>query len=355
LTGPDPERVLADGVGRRVFSGAAGCRLDRSGAIGSFCLGTVAHGSPEAVGPGTLFDIASLTKVFTSSAVLALVARGLVDLNDPVGEIFPPLCGSGPGKATLEQLLAHEAGFAAWAPFFEAVPLSERGSGRGRKAVMDMMLAHPPARAPGEGAEYSDLGYVVLGEVLRRLTGSSLADAIAAAVTGPLGLGSVRFMPVGEGPGPAPGVAATEDCPWRGRVLVGEAHDDNAWTMGGEEGHAGLFATARDVAGLGVAWLRALKGEGWLPRGLAARAVARRPSGRGLGWDIRAASGSAAGDLMGPRTFGHLGFTGCSLWVDPDAGVSVSLLTNRVHPTRAGAGIMEIRRRFHDAAFACAR
>jgi len=126
-------------------------------------------------------------------------------------------------------------------------------------------------------------------------------------------------------------------------------HDDNAWAMGGVAGHAGLFATARDVAGMGAAWLVALEGGEWLPAELASRAIARRPLGRGLGWDLKSEAGSSAGELMGSRTFGHLGFTGCSLWIDPDRGLSVALLTNRVHPSRHGEGIKELRPVFHDA------
>lgn len=129
---------------------------------------------------------------------------------------------------------------------------------------------------------------------------------------------------------------------------MGEVHDDNAWSMGGVSGHAGLFATAEDVARLGAAWLKALASGEWISKSLAARAVARRPLGRALGWDLKDPGQSSAGTLMGPDSFGHLGFTGCSLWVDPDAGVSVALNTNRVIFGRDNLKIRDFRPRFHD-------
>ncbi len=294
------------------------------------------------MGSGTLFDVASITKVFTCAAALRMVDRGELDPDLPIQEILQELKGKPAGNATLAQLMAHEAGFEPWAPFFEKIEPKDRGTAGARLEMIRMTMDHPVVCNPGEEAAYSDLGYILLGEILERRSGRPLDEIIASEVTGPLRLTSVRFAPAGGE------VAATEDCPWRGRVLRGEVHDDNAWTMGGLAGHAGLFATAVDVAGFGAAWLESQRTGGWLSLELAARSIVRRPLGMGMGWDLKSPSGSSAGDLMGERTFGHLGFTGCSLWVDPDTGLSVALLTNRVHPSRDNDAIREFRPCFHN-------
>jgi CubicO group peptidase (beta-lactamase class C family) len=162
-------------------------------------------------------------------------------------------------------------------------------------------------------------------------------------------LTATGFLPLGCGARAlSAGIAATEQCPWRGKLLVGEVHDENAWIMGGVSGHAGLFSTAEELVRFGAAWLAALRSGHWLTRELATRAIERRPSGRGLGGDLKGAKDSSAGTRLGLRTFGHLGFTGCSLWVDPDLELAVCLLTNRVHPTRENEKIREFRPAFHD-------
>lgn len=345
----DPLGVLEGGVAGGVFPGASGCVLRPGEPPIHLTAGRLVPGGPVVV-PETIYDVASVTKVFTASAALALVARGLLDPNAPVGEIFPPWRDFPVGGATMEQLMCHEAGLAAWSPFFERIPGGERGTAGGRAAILRMVLEHPAPSSPGP-AVYSDLGYILLGQLLRVVCDDELGSIIARMVTDPLGLESARFRPVGPFEVLPGGIAATEDCPWRGRTLVGEVHDDNCWAMGGSEGHAGIFASAPDIAALGAAWLESLEGRGWLPEEIAARAVRRRPTGRGFGWDLKSGPGSTAGASASEDTFGHLGFTGCSLWVDPVEGAAVSLLTNRVHPTRENDGIRAVRSAFHDAVF----
>jgi CubicO group peptidase (beta-lactamase class C family) len=166
-----------------------------------------------------------------------------------------------------------------------------------------------------------------------------------------VGLDETAFFPAGTGADPAPAFARTEQCPWRGRILDGEVHDDNAWAMGGVAGHAGLFSTARDICTFGAAWLASLDGSGWISRDAAERALTRRPGGRGLGFDAKSPTDSAAGTLCGPRTMGHLGFTGTSIWLDPDRRAVIVLLSNRVHPTRHNEAIRTFRPHFHDVFF----
>jgi serine-type D-Ala-D-Ala carboxypeptidase len=333
--------VLNDGVRDRVFSGACAAWIGPDGASGSACAGSTAYDGGSPVTGDTLFDLASLTKPFTASSALRLVQARRLDLEATLQSLLPELADRPQGTATLAQLLAHEAGFQAYVPFHEQIALSDRGTAAGKDAVERMTLEAPPASPPGQAALYSDLGFIALGRALEARFGP-LGALVRREVLEPLGLGRTSYGPV-DGP-----VASTEACPWRGRTLAGEVHDDNAWTMGGVAPHAGLFSTASDVARVGAAWLSALDHDAWLDRGLAAEAVSRRPLGRGLGWDLRSAEGSSAGRLMGPRTFGHLGFTGTSLWVDPDRRVSIALLTNRVHPSRANESIRAFRPAFHD-------
>jgi CubicO group peptidase (beta-lactamase class C family) len=302
----------------------------------------------DAVSDETSFDIASLTKVFTASACLRLMAAGVLRLEDPLGRWLPGSASRGLSAATLEQLLAHEAGLAAWQPFFTNVPEDLRGTPGAGDTIVELVLESPLDLPPGTRATYSDLGFILLGRVVEEASGLTLEEIIYREVCRPLGLCGVRFRPLGRATPDPSEFAPTEACPWRGRVLVGEVHDDNAWAMGGVSGHAGLFASASDIAKLGLAWLAALHGRGWLPRDLASRAVTRRPLGRGLGWDLKSPEGSSCGTRLSADAFGHLGFTGGSLWCDPERRLAIALLTNRVHFGRDNQKIRSFRPVFHD-------
>jgi CubicO group peptidase (beta-lactamase class C family) len=340
---------LASGEKNRVFSGAqaAFCRGERPPFC--VCAGKTRFDLGEPIAPQTLFDIASLAKVFTASCALRLVDRKTLDLGCRIGELLPALARKPQGAATLAELLAHEAGFAAWLPLFEQVPPLDRGKRSGKEAILRMAIEAPCEFLPGQRMLYSDLGFMVLGGIIEEKAGGSLDRVLKDEVIEPLDLPSVHFRPIdGDGLAANGQIAATEHCPWRGRVLEGEVHDDNAWAMGGITGHAGLFACASDLARFGMAWLDAVERGRWLSRDLAAKAITRRPLGRGLGWDLKSAEASSAGTRLGPRTFGHLGFTGGSLWVDPDLRLSIALLTNRVHPTRDNTAIRGFRSAFHD-------
>ncbi len=349
---------LEEGIAHKVFSGAqaAWCRAgDPSPVV--VCAGSTQTSGLIPVEAQTCFDIASLTKVFLASAVLRLVAKGELALHDNFASHAPDLSTLPQKDATLAELLAHEAGYVSWLPLFEQVPLAQRGTPFAKEQIVSQALNAPDNGAPGEGTVYSDLGYIVLAHMVETFKGQSLDRIIMTEVTAPLGLNSVHFRPIEERntahktglkPNPAIPVVSTEHCPWRGRLLTGEVHDDNAWSMGGISGHAGLFATAPDVARLGETWLQSCARDGWLSKPLALEAIRRRSSGRGLGWDLVSPKGSSAGSLFSPRAFGHLGFTGCSLWVDPDRDLSVALNTNRVHYGRDNPAIREFRPAFHD-------
>ncbi len=263
---------------------------------------------PEPARGGAYYDLASLTKVlFSVPEILRAAEDGLLDLDDPLRRHLPEAAWMQPtpnwADKTLRELLIHAAGLPAWAPLFTW------GEGDGLKARV--LQEAWPLGAP----VYSDLGYVLLGLVLERVRGRPLS-----AFSLPEGL-SWR-------PDPAE-TAPTERCPWRGRLLRGEVHDENAAALGGAAGHAGLFGTADGV----LDRLEAiLQGRGLSP---AALAEMLRPQSetRALGWS-RKHPGWSGGALASPSAVGHTGFTGTGAWLDPERGVGWVLLTNRVHPTR---------------------
>jgi CubicO group peptidase (beta-lactamase class C family) len=215
-------------------------------------------------------------------------------------------------------------------------------------------VASSACAVPGV-VRYSDLGYILLGEALCMYTHTPLDAVLRAEVLAPLGLAErMHYRGVGATWRDV-SIAPTERCAWRGRVVQGEVHDENAYALGGVCGHAGLFGTARDLAVLAAASLACLDGDaGWFsPERLASMIAPRAGGAHRVGWDARAEGGAAtpaSGSAMGARTFGHLGFTGTSLWCDPDAGLAVALVTNRVHPTRENTGIRALRPAVHDAA-----
>lgn len=303
-----------------------------------------------------LFDLASVTKPMTAVAV----ARADVDRDTPLGELLPEARGTASERVPLELLLSHRAGLEAhrtlYAPLLRgesvdaAAALREAADARRQDALGD-----PPSE--GYAPLYSDLGYVLAGEALARAVGACDAgEAIARLVLQPLGVaeraGTVRELAARGIRGP---FAPTEAIAWRGGPIVGAVHDENAWALTGRggSGHAGIFASIDAVLAFGAAFLDALDGLGgplgdhdvsWLVR--------PRPGGTlRAGFDGKSAEGSSAGARLGATSFGHLGFTGTSVWIDPEAKVVVALLTNRVCPTRDHLAIRDARPRAHDELF----
>ena len=301
---------------------------------------TFDSGAPPA-SADTIFDLASLTKVMSTAPLMAqLVERGVLDLDDLVSQHVDGWRTSDRIDVTLRDLLSHSAGLPAWLPLFR----KHRGDLAFERAICDTPLDH----APRTKSIYSDLGFILLGVILGR--GAPLADRFAALVSQMGLVEHLQFTP------PAlwlPRTAPTERDGWRGRLLVGEVHDENAWALGGAAGHSGLFGTAAAVGAYARHLLQILGGRtGAFSRETLETFVAKRTgipgSSRALGWDTMLST-SSCGTRMSPRAFGHTGFTGTSLWIDPDEGIYVVLLTNRVHPTRDNNAIKEVRRALHDA------
>jgi CubicO group peptidase (beta-lactamase class C family) len=324
--------------------------------------GWAAAGAPKDVAPaseqvrdvggakGTFFDLASVTKPMTAVAV----AWAGLDVSTPLGRWVPEARGTPSEDAPLELLLAHRAGLDAHRSFFEPLRAGgDRAAVDPGACLRDAANARrPDATGPlppaGFAPLYSDLGYLLAGVALARAVGARDAgEAISRLVLEPLGIadrmGTVRELAARGVRGP---FAPTETVPWRGGPVVGAVHDENAWAFAGHGGcgHAGLFGTVDAVLTFGLAVLGGLDRLEWLVR--------ERPGGTlRAGFDGKSAEGSSAGRRMGPRSFGHLGFTGTSLWIDPDARVVVSLLSNRVCPTRAHLAIRSARPWAHDALF----
>jgi len=330
--------------------------------IGAFGrLGPKTAGN-EGVTPATPYDLASLTKPVTALTLARLERAGSIRRALPLGQVLPELATSRSARVPLDLLAAHRGGLDAHRPLY--APL-ESGTPVDPAAALataaDARRAECAGDPPPEGFPpvYSDLGYLLLGAALARCAGRASPDVeveMEREVLLPLGLslGSARSWRARD-PGFDARVAPTEDVAWRGGVVRGAVHDENAWaiTGSGAAGHAGLFGDALDVARLGAAILDALAGRrpDWLTPEDMAPLVRPRPGGSHLaGFDSKSGEAPTCGRLFGPRTFGHLGFTGTSLWMDPDAELVGVLLTNRVHPTRAWvAGIRSARPATYDA------
>ena len=302
----------------------------------------------------TVFDLASLTKpMATATELMLLFETGKVRLDDPIDTYLDAWCRPASDTPTVRQLLSHCSGLPAWRPYYQSIdrtsPLLDRCH-----AVYTMVHREALTSRPGTMVQYSDAGFILLCEVVETVTGTPLDVFCHQEIFAPLHLGDMAFRPL-EQPRPAGMTfASTEQCPWRRRIMEGEVHDENAWIMGGVAGHAGLFATGRQVWRFAQGLLNGLKGRSWLVSTPTVRTFTTCqgvPVGStwALGWDTPTPGKSSAGQYFSSTAIGHLGFTGTSLWIDPITEVIVVLLTNRVHPSRQREGIRTFRPLIHDA------
>jgi CubicO group peptidase (beta-lactamase class C family) len=350
--------LLNNGVAERVFPGAV-LLVSRAGH--RLCFQAVGQAaivpSPRPMTVDTVFDLASLTKpLATTLAVLILVSRGGLRLDASLTELLQSR-SLPPDKAgiTLRQLLSHSAGFPAWKPYYlelGGLPQTER-----KRRVRELLLEEPLDYPPGEQSLYSDLGFLLIQWIVEEKAATDLHHFTRKHLYKPLGCPGLSYRPLEKGPpGDTRAFAATEHCPWRGRVLSGEVDDENAYVLGGVAGHAGLFGTATDVGCVLDAIIRTRAGISvglpWSAEALdefLRRAYPDPANTWALGFDTPAAVGSSAGRHFSRETVGHLGFTGTSFWMDLRRKLTVILLTNRIHPTRANEKIKEFRPVLHDA------
>jgi CubicO group peptidase (beta-lactamase class C family) len=298
--------------------------------------------SPE-ITTASLCDLASLTKVAATTAMaMILYERGLLDLEAAVAAIVPEFASNdaGRGDVTLRMLLAHSSGL----PDYEKLFLRAES----REDLLRAAFATPLAAAPGACAEYSDIGFIVLGVALERLADESLDVFCQREIFGPLGMTHTTFNPAPALKNSIPPTA--DDRAFRHRIIQGEVQDENASVLGGVAGHAGLFSTAEDLAVFAHALLN---GGHPILRPSTVELFTRResaPAGtsRALGWDTPSAP-SQSGKYLSSRSFGHLGYTGTSLWIDPERQLSITLLTNRTWPDCQNEAIKQVRPAFHDA------
>ena len=289
----------------------------------------------------TIFDLASLTKVLaTTPLVMQQIERGALGLDDPASRHIASWRGADRAGVTLRDLLAHCSGLPSWRPFFREL--------KGRAAYETAISETPLEYEPRSRSTYSDLGFMLLGFVLE--DEATLGERFATLLTQMGVVEEIRYNPP---PLWLARTAPTENDPWRGRLIAGEVQDENAWVLGGVAGHAGLFGTSAAVGSCARHVMQILGGRtGAVTRRTLEEFVTRRAdvpgSSRALGWDTMLPT-SSCGTRLSPRAFGHTGFTGTSLWIDPERDVYVTLLTNRVHPTRANDTITRVRPAVHDA------
>lgn len=305
--------------------------------------------------PGTIFDLASVTKPFLAVTAAILSQKRLFALSDELGQLLPEIRGTPSERATLRQLLSHRAGLvphvALYAPLSYQHPFVRAAALRHAASARSLSSAGPPDASP---PIYSDLGYILAGAALERVTGKPLDVLVKEWLSGPWGLevGSVRQWLASDSAF-GRSVAPTENVAWRGGVLRAVVHDENAWALSGHglSGHAGLFGTSEGVLRFGMALLDVLhqRRHDLLSSVLLQKLVApRTDSSLRMGFDSPSGDLPAAGRRASESTFGHLGFTGTSFWCDPERDTVSVLLTNRVHPTRTHLAIRSARPKVSD-------
>lgn len=338
--------VLKEGVASRAFPAAAVEVGTAQALLWREAFGALFY-DPAAplTTPDTIFDLASLTKVIvTTSLAMRHVDAGRLSLEDTIASRIPEWRGQDRENVTVRDVLAHASGLTAWLPLFR--------DHVGRREYQHAIATLPLEYVPRTQSIYSDLGFMLLGFILEDAGEQSFADQ-GTAVISELGIEALTFQPPTSW---RAHTAPTEVDPWRGRQLVAEVHDENCWALGGAAGHAGLFGSVVAVGKFAQRVLQDLANEstaGALP--LASNATIRQfliksdvpGSSRALGWDTMLPT-SSCGSRMSPKAFGHTGFTGTSLWIDPANDVYVVLLTNRVHPNRKNEAIRPIRAKLHD-------
>jgi CubicO group peptidase (beta-lactamase class C family) len=297
----------------------------------------------------TIFDLASLTKpIVTATSIMLLDHDGVIDIDDPVAKYLPSFSEHEKDGVTIRHLLSHSSGLKPWRAYHEMLLQKERktgealmGSSDARELIIDRTVRSALVHEPGAAAVYGDLDFIVLGAVVEAVSGQRLDEFCRERILEPLGMTDTFFVPLERGSAALPEplkrrIAATENCPWRDRILWGEVHDPNTSAMGGVAGHAGLFSTVDDVMKFGRTIVDVWHGRSdALPGDTLRKFLTRQnlpdSSEWALGWDTPTAGSSSSGKYFSKDSVGHLGFTGTSLWIDLERELVVVLLTNRVH------------------------
>lgn len=321
----------------------------------------------------TIFDVASLTKpVITTTLAIRALQEGFLNLEDTVTKFFPEAHHL--DSVEIFHLLNHSSGLPSWQPYYQGVPRGDVGSPAGRSQIVHAVLDEALLRDPGFDSCYSDLGFILVGEIIEAVFMEPLATLADEFILNPLKMENSFYRIVDKTPWSAAtfepafvgsardfsglDFAPTEDCPWRGEVVSGYVHDQNCYAMGGVAGHAGLFSTVDDLNLFVAEFVSCCcRGGKFLDKNILEQFVCMgrdtvEPRYRGsflLGWDRPAHENSQAGRHFSKRSIGHLGYTGCSLWIDLMKDFWVILLTNRIHPTSTNERIKSFRPMLHDS------
>lgn len=379
--------LLAQGMEQEVFPGAVLLVGKRGDVVFQEAVGVLSKEDPESNSPtrlDTVFDIASLTQpVVTTALIMMMIDSGKLKLSDKVTRYVPGFGVFGKSEITIRNLLDHSSGLIHWHPFYEeivALSASSRmgilASSTAKDYVYQQISRMGLRNRPSSRQIFSDLGFILLGQIIERLVGAPLNKVAYKLLFQPLGMTSSSFIDLpllkrGALEAVPDMVAPTESCSWRKRILTAEVHDDNAWAMGGISGHAGCFSTAQDLHCFASSLLAAYHGQEsfasqrtvreffypWVHSGIefaqyedSIRQNFSQDSHRWrFGWEGPNAENGMSEAGFSPFAIGHSGFTGCSLWLEPEAGIDIVFMTNRVHPSRNNKKILEYRPALHAA------
>jgi len=344
------EKLMRRAIADTVFPGAVLLVSQKDTVVFHKAYGVVDLSTCRAVTDETVFDLASLTKpLATTLAVMMLIQQNCLGLEQQLGTVLPAFRKTDKSAIKINQLLYHNSGLPDYRPYYEA--LKRLSPGQRREALYKLLVNEPLIHPIGDRVLYSDIGFMILARLVEHVSGDRLDRMVSDKIYAPLGLDDIFFAGP-QGTQSRQLFAATEQCPWRKRVLVGQVHDENAYVVGGVQGHAGLFGTAAAVQKLLLELLCAYHGDpahDLFQTNLVRLFFTRLPdTDRALGFDMPAMKNSSAGNYFSKNTVGHLGFTGTSFWMDLKRSIIVILLTNRIHPTRENETIKEFRPKLHD-------
>lgn len=340
------QAVLMRAVAEGAFPGAYAVVGTSRTILAEFGAGILDAADPTKPNNRTVWDMASMSKLMaTTSAMVQLIGSQRVVIDSPVVYYLPSWKASGAERVTVRQLLSHNSGLPAGRPLYKETDTDT--------AARALVYATSPINPPGTKYVYSDLGFILLGRLVQQVTGTALDQYVEKNVFGPLGMTDTRYLPPADW---IPRIAPTEIDPWRGRHVRGEVHDENAVRLGGVAGHAGVFSSGRDVARFAQMYLSGgtLGGTRIFPVAALNQFIKVQDttiSRRALGWETPT-GGNSAGRRLSTFSFGHTGFTGTSLWMDPTRDLFVALLSNRVNPTRQNGKISAVRVALADAVIA---
>jgi len=345
------DSLMRQAVSERIFPGAV-LLVSREDSIACHnAYGFANLFSRRLMTTETIFDLASLTKpLATTLAVMILIQQGDIGTEQELGDILPAFKEDKKSTIKVRHLLHHNSGLADYRPYYkeiEHLPMKKR-----KQALRKLLVIEPLIHPIGTKVVYSDLGFMILEWVVEHLSGKRLDGFVSEMIYGPLGLNNLFFADLNAKP-PQGVFAATEKCPWRKILLAGQVHDENAYIVGGVQGHAGLFGTAADVHLLVSKLLTAYQGtrsDNLFQTDVVRLFFRRLPNtDKVLGFDAPALKNSSAGSYFSANSIGHLGFTGTSFWMDLERYIIVIMLTNRVHPSRDNLAIKAFRPKLHDA------